>query len=200
MRPSCFAFLLISLTATSAAEEIAHEAARLNPPWVTLHQQIKHSLGADGRIRVGDLVEVLPGYQVDLHANSDRLAEALAMVVRPQHEFGRVIVEIRIFDPSGRQVAGRLPNSGEDLLWACHTSLRCSPYYCRSFTVKRSDDSYVVALLRPAVIQYYNDDLSDYYGNANEVAQAVFKTLLHDVWDEPGFRGRLLLTTQKLAP
>jgi hypothetical protein len=200
MRPICFAFLLISLTATSAAEQIVRESARLNPPWVTLHQQIKRSLGVDSRIRVGDLVEVPPGYQVDLRANSDRLAEALAMVVRPQHEFGRVIVEIRVFDPSGRQVAGRLPHSGEDLLWACHTSLRCSPYYCRSFSDKRRGDGYVVALLRPAVIQYYNDDLSDYYGNANEVAQAVFQVLLRDYWDEPGFRGRLLMTTQKLSP
>jgi hypothetical protein len=36
----------------------------------------------------------------------------------------------------------------------------------------------VVPVFKPSVVQFFNDDLSDYYGNFNQVASAIYRQVL----------------------
>jgi hypothetical protein len=172
--------------------------ARLNPPWLTLYEQVVHSIGADSRFDVRPLQDLDPTYRIDVHVRVP-VAEDLAMLLKPRHEFGNVTVLVRVFNVAGALVPPATPAGDDQLLAACRRVFRRNPYYAE--TIHNPDappwQGRVVVVFKRAVIQYYNDDLSDYYGNANEVARDVFGQVLQTKWDGDRARLKLSLTTAR---
>jgi hypothetical protein len=172
--------------------------ARLNPPWLTLYEQVVHSVGADPRFDVRPLQDLGATYRIDVHVRVPA-AEDLAMLLKPRHEFGNVTVFVRVFNAAGALVPPAPPAGDDQLLAACRRMFRRNPYYAE--TIHNPDappwQGKVVVVFKRAVIQYYNDDLSDYYGNANEVARDVFGQVLQTEWGDGARRLKLSLTTAK---
>ena len=81
-------------------------------------------------------------------------ALALSSIMNPEYPYGNISVAIRVFDHKGNLQ---------------------KPMLLRSV---------VYAIFKKEVIQFFNDDISDFYCNYNEVAAKVFNEVLCNDYKE----------------
>ncbi len=165
----------------------------LNPPEQTLYQQLIHSIGADCHLRIDPISGAEPNFVITVHAPTRKAAD-LAMLLRPKYVLDGITVQLRIVDGSGSTVTPTDPSDDRQLYFACQRAFQTNPYFARLLFDPNPPiwRGKVVMFVKRAVIQYPNDDLSDYYGNANMAVHAVFRNLLRLDW--PGSTQRIKLS------
>jgi len=152
--------------------------ARLSPPWNTYYNFIKWSIGSDPGVRVLDMREVSSTqYIIQIQANREEKARALATILALRKSFGHVIVDIEVTH-NGRGVSPyEPPLANSDLIRIFNQALGTNSYFENVKT-----GGFVVTSIFPifkkGVIQFFNDDLSDFYNNFNGVAANVFADVL----------------------
>jgi hypothetical protein len=129
--------------------------AQLSPPWYTLWNEIKASIGNDPGVTVNPLVT-------------------------SQQPF---IVPIQVKNGSGQIVQPVIPSSPDELVKLTQTALTGNKWFVevvkKAFSPMPHSPVVVYPVFSKAVIQFYNDDLSDLYNNYNNVVAFVFKDVLN---------------------
>ena len=161
---------------------------QLSPPEYLLFEQIKSSIGTDATLCIKPIYEKEGIYYIDIITDFKCTATGLATIMIPEYDFGGIKVKVRIFwrcechhqvkpikHPRGNKV-----NEGKKLI---ELALRCNPYYLA--TIKKPKDAppstgSLIIIFRKKVIQYYSDDISDFFQYSNFVAQDVFKAILEN--------------------
>lgn len=154
----------------------------LSPPWYTLANEIKYTYGLSRYVTVNDLVENGIGYELDIDVSNDVVANALRQILPVDVNFGGTNVDIVIKNSSGEivNVANQAytPESLGDLF--CY-ALYANPLFVGSVLtsgklnpIQQGSVGDVVVIIKPCVVQFYNDDISDLCSNYNEVASKVF--------------------------
>ena len=153
----------------------------LEAPWNTYRKMINALFEYDPEIEVGDIVSA-PGvesadYNIAIKVRNHRKFEALQKLLPDRKVFGSVTVAIYIYD---------MPNNKRNDIDILKDLFRDNPIVSNYEKIKLPDGSERdFVCFRPEVIQFFDDDISDCYGNYNglteDIARAVFGDRAGDV-------------------
>ena len=184
------------MTQTAPAVQ-QQQRVMLLPPWWTLQKKVAGTVGQDRGVQVEALKEVPGGYLLPVVTASKETGIGLATILRGAFPFGNVMVKLQVQDPDGNAYPARVIATADDLLAAVKEGLGTNALFVETFIGNQYPATYtqVVAVFTASVVQFWNDDLSDFYGNFNGVAADVFAEIL-----TPDFGSlfRLATTTQNL--
>ncbi|GLX66423.1 hypothetical protein [Paenibacillus glycanilyticus] len=153
----------------------------LSPPEFTYYNEIKYSVGKDPLVSVGPLQDHGDGeFIVKLYVKGIKKAQALATLVAPVKVIGEISIQVlvisggKVIEPITRTLT---PKEIADLY---RTAFRTNRLF--HFVSVRTifGQTYVYPVFKIRVVQFYNDDLSDFYGNYNNVAAFVFRNVLRN--------------------
>jgi hypothetical protein len=152
----------------------------LSPPWWAQANKIIHTIGASAEVRVGTLVETGYGYDLAVVTDDKAIGTGLATILVQKYGFGNVTMTVTPRNSDGTRWAARVIGSVDDLVSATQDALAGNPLLSEVITGRQVPSIYteVVAVIAARVIQFYNDDLSDFYHNFNGVASDVFAGIL----------------------
>jgi hypothetical protein len=163
---------------------------KLSPPWYLLQNRVMATIGKDQCVEVDrlELISSEPAiYELDIHQHcEDSKARALATLMTQDYGFGGVTVYVRVFDREGDLVpASPMPVNPKEAAEVVKLALGTNYYFVQiDFTndpFKLLPAFYIE--FKAEIVQYFADDISDYYSNRNEVvAKAFFEVLqLHRI-------------------
>jgi hypothetical protein len=153
-------------------------AYALSPPWYTVRSMLNGTVGASPCVEVGQVNVDQNPYTLDVTACSNKVASSLAVILRRHWRFGNVQLKVRVLDPTGKEVKPRI-QPGPDPVAAIRarfeTALADNPLFSMILENQGVLDPHNFWVeTKKEVIQFFNDDLSDYYGNKNVVAENAF--------------------------
>ena len=149
----------------------------ISAPWVTYHKKVKALFEGDPDITVGELFEPeddSTNYGFDLEIRSHKKFEALNQLLPKVKTFGNVTLGIFLYDEENLAASKdsialfKAVFEGNPLVKAFHieTDHTGTP---RAFVI-----------FHPQVIQFFNDDTSDYNGNWSGLAQDIAREVFAD--------------------
>ncbi len=157
--------------------------AQLSPPWYTLWNEIKASIGNDPGVTVNPLVTSQHPFIVPITVTDNNKAVGVASIMRSQYTLGNITVVVQVKNGSGQIVQPVVPSSPDDLVNLAKTALTGNKWFVevvkKAFSPLPHAPVVVYPVFSKAVIQFYNDDLSDLYNNYNNVVAFVFKDVLN---------------------
>lgn len=148
----------------------------LQSPWVTYNNYIHAILDPDPDIEVGDIEKVSDNVdgikKIDIIVNKHDKAEALKAVMMQKIVFGNITVFINIIDTE-------VDDDQEALVEKFRVLFENNPIVKKIETITdpaNVDHSFIC--FDPVVVQFYNDDMTDLYGNYNglfeDIAREIF--------------------------
>ena len=153
----------------------------LSPPWYTFWNKVNSALGNDPNVSVGPLDTSSNPYVIQVSVSDQNKANALATIVQRNQVFGNVGVQVQILY-QGQQAVPVAVSSAQQLAQVVQKALFNNAWLVevqfRSLT-PGSKQEVVFPIFQKAVIQFFNDDLSDYYSNFNGVVDSVFANVLN---------------------
>lgn len=165
---------------------------RIFNPWYTLWMKIYFTLSQDEEVSVSGLnKEDDNKYNIVITAKQMHTAYALSQVIKPVFTFGNVKVEVIL----KHQNIGVLPSTKEDEqftdeeigLLIC-AAFRNNKLFKGVVLIPKKEKSLfagkVVILFAKEVIQFYNDDVTDIFGNFNELAVYVFADIIKFIYKD----------------
>lgn len=153
----------------------------LSPPEVTYYNEIKFSVvGKDPLIRINPF-RLLPGglVIVNLQVQGFRKEQALATLLVLDKAIGNIRIKVKVWTSQGKRVQPiqrRLSPLEINSLY--RTAFRTNPLFKFVAIRKIFGRTFVYPVFKTRVIQFFNDDLSDFYSNYNNVAAFVFRNVL----------------------
>ncbi|WP_322907861.1 hypothetical protein [Paenibacillus campi] len=153
----------------------------VSPPWYTVWNQIYNTIGQDAAVKVEPLDTSHNPYVVEIAVEDASKGGALATIVVPSYSFGGVSVEVRVVDANGKQYAPAVGENVQGVAKLFQAALKDNPLFTgvevRPYLPIQSSQV-VFPIFEASVIQFYNDNLVDFYGNYNDTAAAVFHQIL----------------------
>lgn len=166
--------------------------ASVSNPWYTLWRKIYFTLSQDEEVSVSGLNKENDNkYNIVVTAKQMHTAYALSQVIKPIFSFGNVKVEVIV----KHQNIGILPSTKEDEqfmdeevgLLIC-AEFRNNKLFKGVVLVPKKEESLfagkVVILFAKEVVQFYNDDVTDIFGNFNELVAYVFADIIKFIYKD----------------
>ena len=159
---------------------VAASVPAISPPQYSLQRQLESSFGADPCVTVSEVYEQGDGWMIDVQGCDVEINSGLAFVLKKDYDFGGIRVTVRVLDSDGNPVVDDAPlvpdDPGETVREFFHKALRDNPYFAQ---FPGQDGGSVIPFvwieIETEVIQYWNDNIGDFYGNDNRVAASVFQ-------------------------
>lgn len=155
------------------------EAPKLSPPWFTVANQIKYTIGLTPGITVGELNTAQQPYRLPITVQDPAQAQALAAILKPQYSLGNIAIQVQI-NPGAQEVKPAVANDPAQVVQFIQTALKGNPLLVDVLVkqVGPMAPTAVWPIFTKSVVQFFNDDISDYYSNFNGVTAQVFRTVL----------------------
>ena len=154
---------------------------KLSPPWVTYVNELIALFGEDPEINIKyDNYET----KVKLYVNNQEKAEALCALLPMTKYFGNVALYIDIIPANGDKV---YIGSCRDIKTIYETAFKGNPVF--SFVYKVEGifaNSLIYVIFKNKVVQFFNDNLNDVYGNVSTLYQEIAKDVI--IKDENEFK------------
>lgn len=148
---------------------------KLSPPWITYVNEIKAMFGNDPEISiVYDNEEVA----VRLYVDNAKKAEAIAMLLPEEAWFGNVCLGINVIPANGKDFEA-LEKITNDIVFSI--AFENNPVFAYSKTITgilSNNITYVV--FKNRVVQFFNDNLNDIYGNVSTLYEDIARELFED--------------------
>ncbi len=184
--------MILSILVLLANLALADPTTTAIAPWYHAEALLKATLGSDPCLTVQDLESTSDGNVIKIKSCSKNKAVALASLLDPKQFIGvRVLL---ITDQNQIAMPSKIKKS-EELAKAAEIAFNDNSYYTRIYA-SNSSFSYVTIEFKPAVVQYASDDISDFHGMTNRVAQEAFCSFLIKDFSA---KLRLACTTQTIA-
>lgn len=170
---------------------------QLVSPWVNVYHELNALFREDRDVTV---IFDEEGTEVKLYVNGTEKAEALEKLLPESKKFGNVTLTITVIPanpessycqtPYRRQPYSvrRLANETQELFLA---AFRDNPAFSFTDKVNLQTNEVIYVVFRNEVVQYYNDDLGDCYGQCStlyqNIAADVFEPIdnVHYCTDKP---------------
>jgi hypothetical protein len=141
----------------------------LSAPWYTYAKKVKAFFAYDDDVTVGDLEDLDGGeYSLTITVADPTKAYALQKIIQPDTEFGDIHVYTK--------VALEGVESPEEILRAAFKGHSAVADVAKKLV---PGGKYVYLRFLPEIIQFFDDDISDYSGNhtelINKVAENIFE-------------------------
>lgn len=160
---------------------------QLSPPQYLLFERIKNSIGADPSLCIKPIYEKKGIYYIDIITDSEYTAIGLATILIPEYNYGNIEVKVRVFRKYEctpvRPTECLKDNKVKAAKKLIETALKCNPYYLTS--IDKPEDAPttigdIIIIFRKKIIQFFSDDISDFFQYSNFVAQDIFSSILVD--------------------
>lgn len=160
----------------------------LEAPWNTYRKMINALFEYDPEIEVGDVVDTIGiesvDYTIDIKVKNHRKFEALQKLLPNRKVFGSVTVSIFIYETE---------NDEKNDVEMFRDLFMDNPIVSNFEKIKLSDGSEKdFVCFQPQVIQFYDDDISDCYGNYNGLAEDIARAVFGDRAGDVGFSTGLI--------
>jgi len=153
---------------------------KLSPPQYTYFNFIKHAIGHDDCLEVLEMQETVEGdYLIQIEVQGRRKARALAAILELHKPISNFNVYIEILN-NGQPVEPQEDyETMRDFIAMFKTALNTNCYF-ESVKVGQTlaGSPLIFLIFKKDVIQFFNDDLSDFYNNYNGVVAHVFREIL----------------------
>jgi len=161
----------------------------LSPPQYTLWRKLAYSFGTDPEIAVRDPYEKNNTVIIELAVQDGNRAPAVAGVLNEKYNFGGIQVRVIVTGPAGNKIdPPDVTQPGFSVRQMIETSLFANPYFHEVIPTRtpapNEPTQVLTAVFYPKVIQFWNDDLSDYFGYAHYVAQDVFAEVMRSSYND----------------
>ena len=143
----------------------------ISPPWYTLYHKFEEMFGDDPEITL-DIDQKEDGMHIIFESRNSTKLDALEKMLKPSFNYGNVNVFLDF----------RVSNDSADSMYdlaidAFSGNPMFEDIFPRSFMPGLQPDQ-VCVILQKKVIQFFNDNLDDFYGNLNllptDVAKEIF--------------------------
>ncbi|MCM3627005.1 hypothetical protein M3194_06475 [Paenibacillus glycanilyticus] len=153
----------------------------LSPPEFTYFNEIKYSIGKDPLVRVGPLQDHGDGqFVISLHVKGLKKAKALATLLVADKGIGEINIHVQVI--SGGKAISPITRTltPKEIAGLYRAAFRTNRFF--HFVALRVifGNTFVYPVFKIKVVQFFNDDLSDFYGNYNNVAAFVFRNVLRN--------------------
>ncbi|MBD3922510.1 hypothetical protein H8B09_27400 [Paenibacillus sp. PR3] len=152
----------------------------LSPPQLEYFNLIKHSVGNDPLVTVEPLEQLPSGdFLIALRVRGLRKARALATLLVASVAVGAVRLHVKVRTTGGTLVKPiRRTFTPAQIVGLYQTALRTNKLFLSVKVVRFFGKAAIYPVFRARIIQFFNDDLSDFYRNYNNVAAFVFRDVL----------------------
>ena len=167
-------------TVGSKKQSTAKKKTKLSPPWWTVYNKIKAMFEADPDVTIQPMKETedKTGFIIYLDTPDALKAVALNKILKLKYNFGNITltVKVRVVDNQSKQFNPRTDTDYDSYLDALATTPAV-------IDIREVEDmcgnKWIVIDFKKEVVQFYNDDLTDFYGNWNglytDIATDIFK-------------------------
>lgn len=138
---------------------------KLAPPWVTYHRKLTKFFEYDEGVVVGALNQDKDGYTINILTDSAEKALALIKTLSLEKDFGGVKVSLYITTDTMHDIC--------DVVEAAFSGNELFAKLEKAELIPGSGLEMAYAVLRPEVLQFRNDNASDYKGNTTMLAADV---------------------------
>lgn len=163
------------LVAVLLAVLAAGEVRAVSPPQYRQQRVLEASVGASPFVSVGEVVQTPDTYRVDVTCASLDVARGVSFLLRKQYDFGGLVLHVRVLDEHGAPVEvdesgipGDPVEASRELL---SDALEGNPLFD---SISAGFLAPVTVLVRPEVVQFWNDNLADPHGNESLLAAEAF--------------------------
>ena len=167
---------------------------KLSPPWITLWNKFVNTFGCDPAVKVGKLdTSQTALYTIPIVVDDKSKGTALATVIRSKFPMGNITVVTAVQNSNGVAWAPIIIQSEDETVAVFKAALTGNPLFVDA--VKRAAPPNfpdVFIIMTKSIVQFYNDDLTDYYFNFNGVTAQVLSEL---VWPQYANNKITLLTS-----
>lgn len=142
---------------------------KLAPPWVTFAKETAEMFRHDPEVHV---VFDDENYRLTLYVDSGAKAEALSQLLPDQKKFGNVTLYVNVVPANG--FVG-VPTAMADVFQTAFKGNDAFSFVKRIRGIFTNDLTYVV--FKNKVVQYFNDDLGDIYGQCSTLYENIAHNL-----------------------
>ena len=151
---------------------------KLISPWMNYYHEVREMFRLDDGVHV---VYDDEENRIKLYVDSEKKADALYYVLPESKTFAGKTIYINVISPNGElKIVPSIYFSNESEVWECAFDGNKAFKFSETIRgVMSNPITYVVFIC--GVVQYYNDDLGDYYGQRSclyeDIARDVFEHL-----------------------
>ena len=149
------------------------ENSRLNlsAPWYTYQKKLTALFEYDDNVTVGPVLDVGGGKEMEIHVKGTDKTFALAQLLPETVTFGNVTLRLTVVNDTKDKTPADL--------W--EAAFSDNPLFWTVDTIKdNAGVEHVYAIFEPEVLQFFNDDLSDYRGNFTALTADVARDVFAD--------------------
>lgn len=152
---------------------------KLSPPWVSYYKKLDILFGnEDGTMVIFDEDET----EVKIYTNDTTQAMALSALLPMTISFGGVELKVTV-----------IPPNEDDIIWKGFGNTVSSPQAAIEFlfsnnknvnTIKHINTPFgelTYIIFNKEVVQYYDDNLGDYYGNRSMLCEDIAREIFTDI-------------------
>jgi len=149
---------------------------RLSPPWYTYHRKVQAMFGRDPEVYVKDLAEVENDkYSYMILVSDKKKAEAIKAILPQNIQMGNVGIDLAILGPDENDI-DPLEESDTEIYTAAFSG---NPVFVETAVKSFGPITASYCIFKKEVIQFQNDDLSDYCGNYSGLASDIARELFN---------------------
>lgn len=159
---------------------------KLQSPWYTYHKKVQALFKEDDKVNVRELADLGDGnYSFIILVSDKAKAEAIKAIINDKIEMGNVTVTVTVLGPDENGV-----NDIEADISTYETAFSGNSIFSKVVSASIMGMNLNYCIFTYDIIQFWNDDMSDYYGNFNGLAEDIAR----DVFKETG----VMFCTEKL--
>ena len=152
----------------------------LSPPWYSYQRKVQALFGRDPEVRVRDLYEVDErNFSLFIVVRTEKKAQAIRALLPRCVEISGITVTSRIFIPVD-DCEVRLEAKANDVQ-LIKDAFTGNPVFDRVETAGRPMCAWNYCIFKKEVLQFWNDDLSNFYGLHTTLAETLAKEILKEV-------------------
>ncbi len=148
---------------------------KLSPTWHTYHRKVNALFGKDPDIIIKDLAKIDDGsYTYMMLISNKEKAAAIKAILPSTVTFGSINVNACILGPEEDEI---IPITGSEVD-IYKSAFSGNPIVTQILEIKASGISFAYCIFKKEIVQFWNDDLSDYRGNFNGLPSDIARELL----------------------
>lgn len=163
--------------AKKSTAKTTEKKTKLSPPWQTVYKKFIAMFKGDTEIKIFPIEDSSNGEKI-LYIDTPNGAKAYALsrILKTSYNFGNVNLKIKIRVTNGN----RINTDAENLYDLYIDALAGTPAVVDVVKAKRpTGEEFTAVIFKKEVVQFFNDDLTDFYGNWNgvytDIATDIFK-------------------------
>ena len=143
-------------------------------PWITYYREVNELFRRDKDVLV---VYDEEKTELKIYVNDQTKADAIRFLMPIKKEFGNVILKIDVIPSNGKQLCGVNTSNVIDI--ACDAFKNNDAVYMVTNISAVFDLVYVI--FRKEVVQYFDDNIGDVYGNCSTLYETIAKNVFNDI-------------------